>query len=182
LLGGGGGSAATGYPIDVLGRSRTCPSRGIFCATANPVEAISPRQKGSRDYWRGGRASAKGVESEDDARPREVLSQDRLQNDDVSTELQTKIGVRKQASRRAGDCGDGGRSAMLGAAGKMGPTSGPRARRAAKWRREKNAIVCVARFPLQVRGSFLEAKRRRDHRGGCCSSRALAALPGPGRT
>ena len=58
-----------GYPINVLGRIKDVPEVcAIFCATANPVEAIvveSPQGRGMLGVIDGG--SPKGVETTEDA-------------------------------------------------------------------------------------------------------------------
>src|SRR5437763_13433002 len=61
-----------GYPVNVLGRIKDVPEVcGIFCATANPVEAIvaeTERGRGILGVVDG--ESPKGVETEEDARIR----------------------------------------------------------------------------------------------------------------
>ena len=61
-----------GYPINVLGRIKEVPEVcAIFCATANPVEAIvaeSEQGRGVLGVIDG--ASPKGIETTDDARKR----------------------------------------------------------------------------------------------------------------
>ena len=64
-----------GYPVNVLGRIQAVPEVcSIFCATANPVEAIvaeTGQGRGILGVVDGERP--KGVESEDDARARALL-------------------------------------------------------------------------------------------------------------
>ena len=140
-----------GYPINVLGRIKDVPEVcSIFCATANPVQAVvaeSEQGRGVLGVIDG--FPPKGVETPEDAeKRRECCTSTSIGTSDnylYRAATEDLLSEPTQADVRAME-GIEGDLMILGVGGKMGPSLARRARRACELVGVKKRIIGVARF------------------------------------